>query len=65
MKDIENREDIFLLVSTFYKETNATNWEAERILNYNPKINWKESIDMQIAEMKIKQYSKMKMNKDV
>ncbi len=45
------------------EETNATNEKAEQILNYKPKIHWKESIDIQIAEMKIKQTTNMKMNK--
>jgi nucleoside-diphosphate-sugar epimerase len=45
------------------EETNANNIEAEKILDYKPKIHWKESIDMQISEMSIKQTKKMKMNK--
>ena len=45
------------------EETNATNQKAKRILNYQAKIHWKESIDIQIAEMKRKQTSSMKMNK--
>ena len=47
------------------EETNATNKKAERILNYMPKVHWKESIDIQISEMNIKQNSKMKMNKEI
>lgn len=47
------------------EETNATNREAEEVLNYRPKIHWKESIDIQISEMNIKQTSKMKMNKGI
>lgn len=45
------------------EETNATNRKAEKILNYKPKIHWKESIDIQMSEMKLKQTAKMKMNK--
>ncbi len=46
------------------EETNANNKKAERILNYKPKIHWKESIDIQLAEMKASQKSNMKMNKE-
>ncbi|HHH50542.1 MAG TPA: NAD(P)-dependent oxidoreductase [Saprospiraceae bacterium] len=45
------------------EETNATNDKAERILNYRPNIHWKKSIDIQIAEMEIRQAANMKMNK--
>jgi len=45
------------------EETNATNEQAEKILNYKPKIHWKESIDIQIAEMKTNNNGNMKMNK--
>ncbi|WP_166964544.1 NAD-dependent epimerase/dehydratase family protein [Yeosuana marina] len=46
------------------EETNATNIRAEQVLNYKPKIHWKESIDIQINEMVRKQASNMKMNKN-
>jgi len=45
------------------EETNATNEKAKRILNFNPKTHWKESIDIQIAEMNTKNNGNMKMNK--
>jgi len=45
------------------EETNATNKKAEKILGFKPTVHWKESIDIQIAEMKIKQTRNMKMNK--
>lgn len=45
------------------EETNANNKIAKQILNYKPTIHWKESIDIQIAEMTIKQKRNMKMNK--
>ena len=45
------------------EETAATNKKAAEILGYKPKIHWKESIDIQISEMKTKQTDNMKMNK--
>lgn len=45
------------------EETHANNQTAKKLLNYNPKTHWKESIDTQIAEMNVKQTSNMKMNK--
>lgn len=45
------------------EETHADNEYATKVLNYKPTIHWKESIDMQIAEMDKKQKTKMKMNK--
>lgn len=45
------------------EETNSNNNKAEKELGYEPEIHWKESIDVQIEEMKTKQTTKMKMNK--
>ncbi|HFC00916.1 MAG TPA: NAD(P)-dependent oxidoreductase [Phaeodactylibacter sp.] len=46
------------------EETYATNEKAGKLLGYHPEIHWKKSIDMQIEEMKVKQISNMKMNKE-
>lgn len=46
------------------EETHATNEKAEKILNFKPQIHWKQSIDLQLKEMKNKPYEKMKMNKE-
>jgi nucleoside-diphosphate-sugar epimerase len=46
------------------EETKATNEKAEKILGFNPKIHWKESVDLQLEEMDKKQKGKMKMNKE-
>ena len=45
------------------EETNATNKKAEKALGFSPTVHWQESVDMQIAEMEIKQTHNMKMNK--
>ena len=45
------------------EETHATNKKATKLLNYQPNIHWKESIDIQLAEMTAKQNTNMKMNK--
>lgn len=45
------------------EETKATNEKAEKIVGFNPKIHWKESIDLQLEEMINNQKGKMKMNK--
>ena len=44
------------------EETNSTNKKAKDILGYMPKIDWKDSLDIQIEEMKIRQIKNMKMN---
>ena len=45
------------------EETRANNRKAKKILNYQPSIHWKDSIDEQLSEMKRIQKSNMKMNK--
>ena len=45
------------------EETSANNDEAQKILNYNPNVHWKDSIDIQIAQMSREQISNMRMNK--
>lgn len=45
------------------EETKATNEKSEKILGFNPKNHWKESIDLQIDEMQRNHKGKMKMNK--
>ena len=45
------------------EETHANNDKAKELLGYEPQVDWKESIDVQIAEMKTKQTSSMRMNK--
>ena len=45
------------------EETSASNKLAIQTLGYEPKVHWKESIDIQIREMATKQKSNMKMNK--
>jgi len=45
------------------EETHSTNKKAEELLNYKPNVHWKESIDIQIAEMFSKKKGKMRMNK--
>lgn len=44
------------------EETNATNEKAEMILGFKPQCDWKESIEVQLAEMN-QQQGTMKMNK--
>ena len=45
------------------EETNANNEKAKEILNYKPRIHWKESIDMQLSEMEVRQVTNMRLNK--
>jgi len=45
------------------EETHANNNLAKNLLGYEPKIDWKDSIDTQIAEMKIRQTTNLRMNK--
>ena len=45
------------------EETNADNDKAEKILGYKPKIHWKDSIQLQVAEMANR--SRMKMYKPI
>jgi len=45
------------------EETKATKEKAKKILGFNPKIYWKESIVLQVEEMIEKQTRKMKINK--
>jgi len=45
------------------EETHADNDKAKKLLGYAPVVNWRESIDIQIAEMKIRQRDNMRMNK--
>ena len=47
------------------EETHCTNDKAKQLLNYAPKEDWKDSIDIQIKEMKVKQIKNMKLNKEV
>ncbi|WP_147296613.1 NAD-dependent epimerase/dehydratase family protein [Flagellimonas nanhaiensis] len=44
------------------EETSASNKRAKEILGYEPMVHWKESIDIQIKEMQVRQKSNMKMN---
>ncbi|WP_428738787.1 NAD-dependent epimerase/dehydratase family protein [Sulfurimonas sp.] len=45
------------------EETNANNDQAREILGYEPVVDWRDSIDMQIEEMQRKQTTNMRMNK--
>ena len=45
------------------EETHANNDRAKELLGYEPQVDWKESIDVQIAEMKIKQTINMRINR--
>ncbi len=45
------------------EETHANNERAKELLGYESQVDWQESIDVQIAEMKIKQTSNMRMNR--
>ena len=45
------------------EETKASNDKARKILGFNPKVHWKESVDLQIEEMRKVQKGNMKMNK--
>jgi len=45
------------------EETYANNEKAKSILNYEAKINWRDSIDMQISEFNVRQEKNMRMNK--
>ena len=57
------KTSFLFVIILLLEETKATNEKAENILGFNPKIHWKESIDLQIEEMKRDQKGKMKMNK--
>ncbi len=46
------------------EETGSNNDQAKEVLNFSPEIHWKESIDIQIAEMREKSTGNMKMNKN-
>lgn len=45
------------------EETHANNDQAKALLGYAPVVDWRESIDIQIAEMQIRQRDNMRMNK--
>ncbi len=45
------------------EETNANNDKAEKLLGYRPRVDWRESIEIQIAQMKSEQKTNMRMNK--
>lgn len=45
------------------EETNSNNDKAKKLLGYKPEVDWRESIDIQIAEMGIRQTKNMRMNK--
>lgn len=45
------------------EETNPDQTKARELLGYQPQVHWKQSIDIQIEEMKTRQTSNMKMNK--
>lgn len=45
------------------EETKPDNEKALNILNYAPRVHWKDSIDIQIREMDTRQTLNMKMNK--
>ena len=45
------------------EETHASNERAEKLLGFTPQIHWKESVDLQLEEMKNNSHGKMKMNK--
>jgi nucleoside-diphosphate-sugar epimerase len=45
------------------EETDANNDHAKEILGYRPVVDWRDSIDMQIEEMEVKQTTNMRMNK--
>lgn len=45
------------------EETNSNNDKAKELLDYTPVVDWRESIDIQIAEMSVRQTENMRMNK--
>ena len=45
------------------EETHANNDKAEKLLGYRPRVDWRESIEIQIAQMKREQKTNMRMNK--
>ncbi len=45
------------------EETHADNEKAKEILGYDPMIDWRESIDIQIREMSVRQTKNMRMNR--
>jgi hypothetical protein len=63
MEMMKTPKSIFITIVLLLEETNTTNEKAQRILGCYPKVQWKESIDLQIEEMHEKQKEKMKMNK--
>jgi nucleoside-diphosphate-sugar epimerase len=44
------------------EETNSNNEQAKERLGYQPQIHWKEAIDLQVAEMNVRQTSPMHMH---
>lgn len=47
------------------EETGGNNNQAKKLLGFHPKIAWQDAIDMQMAEMKIRQTRPMRMAKPV
>jgi nucleoside-diphosphate-sugar epimerase len=45
------------------EETHAHNEKAQKLLGYRPLVDWRESIDVQIAQMLKQQITPMRMNK--
>ena len=45
------------------EETHATNDRAKSVLGYEAEIDWRESVDVQIAQMQEEQKTNMRMNK--
>ena len=45
------------------EETHATNENAKALLGYKPEVDWRESVDLQIAQMQEEQKTNMRMNK--
>ena len=45
------------------EQTDANNDSAKALLGYKPQIDWKESVDVQIAQMQEEQKTNMRMNK--
>ena len=45
------------------EETHANNDKAKELLGYEATVSWKESVDVQIAQMGVEQKTNMRMNK--
>jgi len=45
------------------EETHVSNDRAKNLLDFNPVVDWRKSIDIQIEQMQIVQKDKMRMNK--